>query len=266
VQLQEKPGSSAGYFEDREFPATALSVARGYKNEQVQWKRAGDFCNRATFGKYVEPNDFQVGTLSCPSFLSVLSCLAERERNIKRLIENQQLNPNGFYLVRLNINGVWRYISVDDFLPTINDENVGTQSFRDSESEISISIIEKAYAKAYNGYSVFFRKSKPEHYLRDLTGSRVVQYGPTDKDFASSIKHALDQSWTVIAVPTSKIEELGLNHKFNLGITGLSNRGLELRNSWGTMIEKPKITLSKEGLFEISLQDAVRYLDYVLVA
>jgi hypothetical protein len=107
----------------------------------VQWRRAQEFCNRPVFGKYVEPNDFQVGTLSCPSFLSVLSCLAERERNIKRLIESQQFNQNGFYYVRLNINGVWRYISVDDFLPIINGQNAGTQSFRDSESEISISII-----------------------------------------------------------------------------------------------------------------------------
>jgi hypothetical protein len=78
VQLQEKLNSRAGFFEDMEFPAVALSLGRGYKKEQVQWGRAEEFCNRASFGKYVEPNDFQIGTLSCPSFLSVLSCLAER--------------------------------------------------------------------------------------------------------------------------------------------------------------------------------------------
>jgi hypothetical protein len=58
------------------------------------------------FGKYVDPNDIQPGLLSSAQFLSTLSCLAEREENIKRLIENQKTNPNGFYYVRLNINGV----------------------------------------------------------------------------------------------------------------------------------------------------------------
>ena len=31
------------------------------------------------FGKYVEPNDIEPGTLSSPQFISTLSCLAERE-------------------------------------------------------------------------------------------------------------------------------------------------------------------------------------------
>jgi hypothetical protein len=39
------------------------------------------------------------------------------EGNIKRLIEDQKVNANGFYLIRLNINGVWRYVSVDNKLP-----------------------------------------------------------------------------------------------------------------------------------------------------
>jgi hypothetical protein len=61
-----------------------------------------------------------------------LSCLAERERNIKRIIESQQYNANGFYYVRLNVNGVWRYIAVDDFLPMVDEENGGVLSFKDS--------------------------------------------------------------------------------------------------------------------------------------
>ena len=40
--------------------------------------------------------------------------------NIKRLIEDQKANANGFYYVRLNINGVWRYIAVDNKLPYSN--------------------------------------------------------------------------------------------------------------------------------------------------
>jgi hypothetical protein len=42
------------------------------------------------------------------------------EVNIKRLIEDQKANANGFYYVRLNINGVWRYFAVDNKLPYSN--------------------------------------------------------------------------------------------------------------------------------------------------
>jgi len=79
------------------------------------------------------------------------------EGNIKRLIEDQKANANGFYLIRLNINGVWRYISVDNKLPFAEGEALGAQSFNDSESELWVSLIEKAYAKAYSGYDVFSR-------------------------------------------------------------------------------------------------------------
>lgn len=84
------------------------------------------------FGKYVDPNDIQPGSMSSPQFLSTLSCLAEREENIKRIIENQKTNSNGFYYVRLNINGVWRYIAVDDNLPERNGKPVGARSFNDA--------------------------------------------------------------------------------------------------------------------------------------
>jgi hypothetical protein len=67
-------------------------------------------------------------------------------------------------------------------------------------------------------------------------------------------------------VPNSKIEELGLNSKYNLGVIGYGNKGLELRNSWGTFIEKSRINFSKEGLFELSVQDASKYFEYILVA
>jgi len=97
--------------------------------------------------------------LSSPQFLSTLSVLAEREENIKRLIENQKVNSNGFYYVRLNINGVWRYIAVDDSLPEQDGKALGARSFNDSESELWVSLIEKAYAKVYHNYGSFKHNS-----------------------------------------------------------------------------------------------------------
>lgn len=72
------------------------------------------------------------------------------------------MNQNNFYYVRLCVNSVWKYYSVDDFLPLIEEELVGASSFQDSESELSVSLIEKAYAKAYGGYHIFARNAEPE--------------------------------------------------------------------------------------------------------
>ena len=109
--------------------------------------------------------------MSSPQFISTLSCLAEREENIKRLIENQKVNDNGCYFVRINVNGVWRYVPVDDSLPEMDGVALGARSYNDSESDLWAALIEKAYAKVHNGYNVFKNSTIPrEHYLRDLTG------------------------------------------------------------------------------------------------
>jgi hypothetical protein len=53
--------------------------------------------------------------------------------NTKRIIEDQRINTNGFYLIRLFINSVWRYIAVDSYLPFIEGTNAGVVSNPDSE-------------------------------------------------------------------------------------------------------------------------------------
>lgn len=83
---------------------------------------------------------------------------------------------------------------------------------------------------------MFEKKCKPEHYLRDLTGSRVAKYNLNDSTLLDNLQFSLDQNWTIVAVPNKNIEDLGISSKFNLGVIGLTARGLELRNSWGTIV------------------------------
>ena len=72
------------------------------------------------------------------------------------------------------MNGVWRYVAVDDNLPELDGVALGARSYHDSESDLWVSLIEKAYAKVYNGYNVFKNTTIPrEHYLRDLTGAPI---------------------------------------------------------------------------------------------
>lgn len=199
-----------------------------------EWKRHTDIARNSAFGKYIDPNDINPGKLSSPQFLSTLSCLAEMESNIKRLIEDQKANSNGFYMIRLNINGVWRYVPVDNMLPYAEGEALGAQSFNDSESELWAALIEKAYAKVYSGYDTFIRNIPRENYLRDLTGAPVRKHLMTESDISTTIKDAINAGQVVIAVPNESIQAFSLNPNYSLSVINCkSNGGLELRNSWG---------------------------------
>lgn len=254
-------------FVDHEFPPTSFSLGAAFRNEPSNWKKHEEFVKKSVFGRYVDPNDINPGKFSSPQFLSTLSALAEMEGNIKRLIEDQKANSNGFYLVRLNINGVWRYLTVDDKLPFADGEALGAQSFNDNESELWAALIEKAYAKAYCGYDVFSRNTPREHFLRDLTGAPVRKYLSNDYDLPNIIRNAISNGQVVMAVPREDITTLGLNPNYSLSVVNCkANGGLELRNSWGTIEERSKLNLSKEGVFELSSNQTRDYISYVMIA
>ena len=79
--------------------------------------------------------------------------------------------------MRLNINGVWRYISVDENLPEMDGIALGARSYVDTEGDLWAALIEKAYAKVYNGYNTFKNTGIPrEHFLRDLTGAPIRKF------------------------------------------------------------------------------------------
>ena len=142
-------------FKDYEFPAVSSSLGNEYCKKESVWKHPKDIARVVNFGKYIDPNDLKPGVLSSPHFVSTLSALAEYEANIKRLIEDQKANSNGFYLVRLFVNSVWRYIAVDSSLPYLDGENAGVQSYPESDFELYSALVEKAYAKVFGSYAVF---------------------------------------------------------------------------------------------------------------
>jgi hypothetical protein len=128
-------------------------------------------------------------------------------------------------------------------------------------------LIEKAYAKAYSGYDIFNRSTPREHYLRDLTGAPVRKYLATDANLSNVIRKAISNGQVVIAVPREGITAIGLNPNYSLSVINCkSNGGVELRNSWGTIEERSKLKLSKEGVFELSSNQTRDYISYVMVA
>jgi len=105
----------------------------------------------------------------------------------------------------------------------------------EGEFDLQGSLIEKAYAKTFGGYDVFSRVQPREYYLRDLTGAPVRRYPIDHPDIQNIVKKALTTGQVIQAVPTNKIAALGINPNFSYSVINYSGKGLELRNSWGTL-------------------------------
>lgn len=79
---------------------------------------------------------------------------------------NPIYNPAGKYIVKLFLNGVWRGVEIDDYLP-INSwgQPMGAYS---SRGKLWVSLIEKAYMKVHGGYNFDGSNSSRDLYV--LTG------------------------------------------------------------------------------------------------
>lgn len=118
-------------FVDCEFPSNYTAFVDNIKEKKFghfkdwnNWKAPRDVFRAPILGKYVDPNDIERGLFASDTLMSCLASLAGQENNIKRLIEEQTVTENGFYYVRINVNGVWRYIAVDHNIPVHNDGTI----------------------------------------------------------------------------------------------------------------------------------------------
>lgn len=90
------------------------------------------------------------------------------------------MNAEGFYYVRLFVDGVWRFIPLDDMLCAersrpADDERVSklAKNSIGYETELWVSLIEKALAKVYGSYEDM-QFGSLEDFMWELTGAPVV--------------------------------------------------------------------------------------------
>ena len=79
------------------------------------------------------------------------------------------------------------------------------------------------------------------------------------------VEKALSSGQVVQAVPTERIASLGVNPNFTYSVIAYNNKGIELRNSWGTLEERSKISFKSEGNFELSAGQMRENISHIIV-
>ena len=70
-----------------------------------------------------------------------------------------------------------------------------------------------------------------------------------------------------MAVPNESITSIGFNPNYSLSVLKCNSKGaLELRSSFGTISERPKVSISREGAFELSSNQTRDFISYVVIA
>ena len=88
-------------------------------------------------------------------FLSALGSLCEKGNYLKNLVRRIKKSPNlNVYEVKLNINGKWKYVLVDNYFPNISNNGKYMFCFGSSfKKELWVSLFEKAWAKINGCYA-----------------------------------------------------------------------------------------------------------------
>lgn len=95
---------------------------------KAKWKRPEEFISKPDlFPEEVSPNDIIQGKLNDCYFLSAVSALAEKPYRIYSLFSTNEYNPNGYYVCKLNFNGIYQQVIVDDLFPVIESKPIYSQ-------------------------------------------------------------------------------------------------------------------------------------------
>jgi hypothetical protein len=131
---------------DPAFLKTPSSYIEEYKT--YSWRRFEEIWGKENFrifGDVISGEEIYQGSLGSCYLLCALIGMSRYEQRIKDLIVTESINSKGVYAVKFLIQGEYRIITVDDYIPC-NSSNNPTFSYS-KHGEVWLHLIEKAWAK-----------------------------------------------------------------------------------------------------------------------
>lgn len=164
-----------------------LDDATRHRARRFRWTRFPTFVLVSDYG--FSSQDLLQGGIGDCWFLSALAVVAERHDLLSKLFVDTARNIADCFGVRLFLDGRWRTILVDGQLPC-TDHPTRKQHVRETnlafsrtcKNQLWVSVLEKAYAKAYGSYAAISGGEVAEALL-DLTGAPTYTVDFSDPSF-----------------------------------------------------------------------------------
>jgi hypothetical protein len=201
-QRREEIRNHTKKFIDHEFLPTMESITGNHTEDELiemhgdsgidwhtlKWSRPHQLIleNYTLFGKNITPDAIEAGMLGDSYFLSALAALAQESHLITDLFITKEANAEGYYVVRLCVQGKWKEIELDDCFPCFSEDR--SLAFGHSTgSELWVILLEKAWAKLHGSYAEIVSGNMDEA-LRTLTGAptdcyKTAELNEKDQDF-----------------------------------------------------------------------------------
>jgi len=191
----------------------------------------------------------KIGDCSVLSSLAVAAHYELKWKHQRKLISNHIFpqdkfgnpiyNPVGKYIVKLFLNGMWRAVEIDDYLPM--DQYGRLLTAQSSKGQLWVPLMEKAYLKVHGGYEFIGSNSSRDLYC--LTGwlPEKCDLNNCDKErLWNRIKDGYNNNDCLITIGTGFIENeksIGLVSSHAYGVLEIIEykniRILLVKNPWG---------------------------------
>ena len=218
--------------------------------ETYKWASVNHILDTPNYQVYyddINSNDIIQGHFQNCNFITAVAALCKYQDLIKKLFLFKEKSIEHAYGVYLRVNGIWKLIILDDFIPFYFDTE-GQYHFVFSSSfkkEIWISLLEKAWAKL-NGNYISSIESTPSEIFDVLTDAYtdILYITPPEKDEIYKSLYDGQSKGYILTAETSneaKIEEYGLvpfRSYIILEVIEVNSNNknvklIHLRNLWG---------------------------------
>ena len=208
-----------------------------------------DTDNYLVFHNGINPDDILQGSLGDCYFLSVIASLCRFPKLIENLFYIKEKSKEHCYGVYLFINGVWKLVLIDDYVPYCGRYFKQFAFSSSNGNELWVILLEKAWAKVNGSYARIGCGGMP-HEVFDVVTESYSQKITITENNSESIWEQLLRGYErgyIMTAGTSgdtvnlDIEEVGLSpgHAYTiLNILEIESKGkkvrlVHLRNPWG---------------------------------